>query len=313
MDAVKGRRRHDAGFAGLAELVVAMIFIGLLLPLVGMGLDNGWQLLTTITGRATASTDVGTLLATATSQLQGAQPLGFCAAAGAGQGGDPGAAVETPLGACAQTGLGPPPPGGASTWAAYVSPLPTPSPAACGTAELGPGALVTATADCVGFFSYDDEPSGTLTAPAGALSGTGPFAPAELTYLWRCGVACPSGSPPGSMWLTTYPATGGYTNAGCPDPEQTCGDPDWSTAVPVRRDVGQLAAGAGPVFAYTDATGSAVAEDPSADPPAVPDGALASVEVVSVTVQVAGAPDGTGTAAAALTGNVYQSPTDGNG
>jgi hypothetical protein len=312
--------KNDGGFAGLAELAVALLLLGLLLPLLGVGLDGTWRLFTTLNGRAAASTEGIVLLSAAEAQLQGAQPLGYCASpSGAGVAG-PAAAVGVPMAACSSTALGPVPPDGAADWSSLVSSLPVPSVSSCGTAELGPGALVAATATCIGFFSYDGEASGSsastsTSTSAGALSDTGPFTPPELTYLWRCAGPCPSAGGARALWLTSYAPTGGYTNAGCPSATAACSDPDWATATVAQQYVGTLSADAGAVFSYRDASGVAVAADDGLTPPAIPPPALPTVELVSVSADVSVARGATVSASTsvALTGNVFESSTNGNG
>jgi hypothetical protein len=313
---VGGVRRSEAGFAGLAELAVALLLLGLLLPLVGVGLDNTWRLFASLNARSVAGADGVVLLSAAEAQLQGAQPLGYCASpSGAAGDNDPAAVIEVPIGDCDRTGLGPPPPGGAADWSGYVSPLPDPSTASCATAELGPGALVAATGTCIGFFSYDGEASGSPGAGSGALSDGGPFAPPVLTYLWRCQTDCPGSGGPVGLWLTTYAPTGGYTNAGCPSADAACTDADWSAAAVTERYVGTIAAGSDPLFTYHDAGGAGLGLDQASTPPAIDAADLTTVELVDVTTDVSGAVGSTwsGSTAVALTGNVYQSSTDGNG
>ncbi len=299
-----GRHLDDSGFAGLAELAVALLLLGLLLPLVGLAIDNTYSLVTVVTARAAAGSGGVELLSAVEAALQGAQPLGFCASPDDRS--SQWSPVGTPLDGCARTALGPPPPDGAADWSASVSPLPDPSPAACGTPELGAGALVTATAGCVGFFSYDDEPSGASTGE-GALAGDGPFTPPDLTYLWRCDAACPASGGGGGLWLTSYGPTGSYTDPGCPTTTVACTDADWSTARSDARDLGGLPVSSDALFAYRDAAGDSVALGTGA-PPAVDAASLTAVEVVSVTLgglATGGEPSST---EVALTGNVYQPP-----
>jgi hypothetical protein len=309
-------RRSEAGFAGLAELAVALLLLGLLLPLVGVGLDNTWRLFASLNSRSAASTDGLVLLSAAEAQLQGAQPLGYCASpSGAAADGDPAAAIEVPVADCTRTGLGPPPPGGAADWSGYVSPLPDPSNASCGTAELGAGALVAATGRCIAFFSYDGEASGSPGSGSGALSDRGPFAPPVLTYLWRCDAGCPGPGGPAGLWLTSYEPTGGYTNAGCPSADASCTDADWSAASVTQRYLGRGSVGSDAMFSYRDAGGAALALDGARTPPAIDAADLTMVELVDVRTNASGGAGTTpgGSTAVALTGNVYQSSTNGNG
>jgi hypothetical protein len=308
-------RNFEAGFAGLAELAVALLLLGLLLPLLGVGLDGTWKLFSTLNGRAVASTEGIVLLSAAEAELQGAQPLGYCATPSDAGVTGPAAAIEVPMTSCSSTALGAVPPDGAADWSSFVSPLPVPSASSCGAAELGPGALVAATATCIGFFSYDGELSGSSSASIGALSETGPFTPPELTYLWRCVGPCPGSGGTRALWLTSYAPSGGYTNAGCPSATAGCSDPDWATATIAQRYVGTLAAVGGSVFSYRDASGAPVAVDDGLTPPTLPASALPTVELVSVSaaVSVAGGATTSPSTSVALTGNVFQSSTNGNG
>jgi hypothetical protein len=293
------------GFAGLPELAVALLLLGLLLPLVGLGLDSTWRLVSVVTARAAAGRSGLELSSTVGAILQGAQPLGYCASPD-----DPsatGSPVGTPLDACSRTALGPPPPGGAADWSAWISPLPDPSAGTCGRAELGPGALVTATSSCVGFFSYDDEPSGAGTG-AGALAGDGPFTPPDLMYVWRCRTSCPEPGGAG-LWLTAYAPTGSYTDAGCPTATVPCTNADWSSATSSDRYLGPVLDSTGPLFGYQDAAGDPVALG-AGPTPSVGAASLAGVNVVSVSV--AAPPTGADQpppTEVALTGNVYRPPT----
>lgn len=305
---------HDDGFAGLPELVVALLLLGLFMPLLGVGLDNTWQLFGSLTGRAAADSSDIVFLSAAESDLQGAQPLGYCATPNTSASANPAAPIEAPMPACSATALGPVPPDGADDWSAFVSPLPVPSPSSCGAAELGAGALVVATATCIGFFSYDNEASGSPSATVGALSDTGPFTPPDLDFLWQCMGSCEGPGGTAGLWLTTYLPTGGYTNAGCPSPASSCTDPDWSTATVSQRFVGTLATTAVSPFGYRDAAGESVAKNDDLTPPAVAAADLPAVELVSIEADVS--PSGSTSASAtlvALTGNVYQSSTNGNG
>jgi hypothetical protein len=196
---------------------------------------------------------------------------------------------------------------------AYLS-LPSPSHPSCGTPQLTAGALVAATATCIGFFSYDFQLSGESDGAFGALSGTGPFTPASLTYLWVCDSVCPKGAGAESVWLTTYAPAGSYTSAGCPTSTESCSDPDWSTAVPATRYLGQFT-GTAAVFSYADTADSPVPLDSSLLPPSVVATALPTVLVVRVTVSVASLSGETTATSIAVpvTGNVYESSTNGNG
>jgi hypothetical protein len=312
-------RRDDVGFAGLSELAVAMLFVALLLPLVAIGLSNGYQFMTSLTARSSVTAGGGTLLAAAEQELQGAQPLGFCATPsgavppGAGSPADAATILETPVDDCPQPELGPPPPAGQADWGSDVSPLPAPSLSSCGHPALTAGALVTATATCLGFFSYDYQTSGSLGTDLGALSATGPLTPPELTYLWSCAGSCPGGTPAGTLWVTTYQPTGSYTNAGCPSPTAVCADPDWSDAPSQTRDVGPLSGGDA-VLAYTGTGGDAIPLDPTLDPPALDPPDLADVLLVTVDATLSAPGTSLRTSLSVpVTGNVYQSATNGNG
>lgn len=285
-------RRGEHGFAGLAEIAVSLAVAAILMPIVGGALYEGYQFLTSTTARSALIDGGATLLDTVEAQLQGAQPLGYCSSAASSP--DSAAILETPLDSCQQTALGPPPPAGASSWAGYVS-LPSPSLAACGDPQLTAGALVTATASCVGFFSYDYQTA--------ALAAGGPFDPPELTYLWTGG---------GSLWVTSYLPTGSYTNAGCPAPEASCADPDWQSATSSTRFVGRLADAA--ILSYSDEQDATVPFDPDLAPPAVPLSDLGNVVVITVATTLSSPPDTTLSQRAEVTvsGDADTATSDGN-
>jgi hypothetical protein len=312
----------EAGFAGLSELAVAMLIAAILMPFVGLGLTNGYQLLVSLTTRATVTATSGQVLTTAEQQLQGAQPLGYCVTAPGVQqsGGDPGnpaSVIETPLVSCTQTALGPIPPSGSVSWSSYVQ-LPSPSLTSCGSPQLTQGALVAATATCVGYFSYDYEASGSESASAGALSGSGPYTSPELTYLWVCSSSCPNNGESNTLWVTYYEAKGSYTNAGCPSPTASCTSANWAGIVPLNRYVGQLAIGSTKVFGYRDtsgSTGSTVTLSQTLTPPGVSVSDLQNVVVVTVTAAFAYPPaqSVTSTVSVPVTGNIYQATSSGDG
>lgn len=299
-------RHGERGEASLAEVAVAVLVTVIVAPTFAVATAIGWQYLLSVTAQATVSTQGAEVLAATEQELNGAQPIGYCPAAyGAGGiGANPEAVLETPLDQCSEPSMGPQPPAGSATWGVQ---LPSPSASSCGAPSLTGVALVTASTTCVGFFSYDYEPSVASSGGlAPALSPSGPLSPPSLVYLWVCTASCPNGAGGDTLWVTSYPAAGSYTNPGCPSSTAACSSPDWSTGAPQTRFIGTLAAASG-VLSYEDGTGTCIAGCGAA-PAEVSASGLGDVLIVDVAAQLS-APGQVQSSAVsvAVSGNVYQS------